>query len=124
MSELADALSRMLWRYEKAKSFTESQSGKDQIDADSRVIVDSYIGYQLIALEIFYMSVSGDIDSPDFDNMNVDTIILWADYQKWKKHGLDEYDALDAAMTDGCPFQYFEKLTYDLKRKDNGISED
>jgi hypothetical protein len=115
MSELAEALSRMLWRYDKAKSFTESQSGKDQIDADSRVIVDSYIGYQLMALEIFYCSISGDVENPDFDSMNVDTIILWGNFQKWKKHGLEDFDALDAAITDGCPFNYFEQLSYYLK---------
>ena len=31
MSKLAEALSRMLWRYEKAKSFTESQSEKTRL---------------------------------------------------------------------------------------------
>ena len=116
MSELADALSRMLWRYDRAKSFTESQSGKDQIDADSRVIIDSYIGYEQMALEIFYCSISGDFDNPDFEQMNIDTIILWANFQKWKKHGLEDFDALDAAITDGCPFVYFEKLSYYLKK--------
>jgi hypothetical protein len=117
MSELADALSRMLWRYEKAKSFTESQSGKDQIDADSKVILESYIGYQTIALEIFYMSVSGDFDDPDFERMDVDLIILWANFKKWEKHGLEGFDALDAAITEGCPFQYFEQLSYYQKSK-------
>ena len=116
MSELADALSRMLFRYDRAKSFTESQSGKDQIDADSRVIVDSYIGYEQMALEIFYCSVSGDVHNPDFDTMNVNTIILWTNFQKWKKHGLEDFDALDAAITDGCPFNYFEQLSYYLKK--------
>jgi hypothetical protein len=116
MSKLAEALSRMLWRYEKAKSFTESQSGKDQIDADSRVIVDSYIGYEQMSLEIFYCSVSGDVDNPDFDLMNVDTIILWGNFQKWKNHGLEDFDALDAAITEGCPFNYFEQLSYYINK--------
>ena len=110
MSKLEMPLSRLMWRYERAKSYCHDDKGKEQIDSDLKTIIGSYKNYQNMALELFFCSVSGDFNNPDFDFMNLDSIILWGNFRKWKQHYLSDFEALTAAIEEGCPFQYFEKL--------------
>ncbi len=120
MSELKDALSRMLWRYERAKEFNQTDSGKEQIERDAKLIIDSYAQMQELTLELLFLSVVGNYDNPTFElvDMPIEIRLIWIHYQKWIDYGLSKYDALDAAITDGCPLQYFEKLDWNEKNKE------
>lgn len=119
MSELKSALSRMLWRYERAKEFSQNESGKKQIERDSTLIIESYSRMQEVTLELLFLSVSGDNDNRNFElvDMPLEIRIIYMHYERWIGYGLSRYDALDAAITDGCPAQYFEKLSWNEKNK-------
>ena len=108
MSELSDAFGRLQFRYERAKKLSKTEKARKQIDHDLELLRNSYVRYEHLLTALF--EAANGQDSIEY-YLPVEFLVIRGYYEAWKAYGLSNVDAIDAAITDGCPHNYFLHLT-------------
>ena len=107
MSELSEAFGRLQWRYERAKKHSKTEIARKQIDNDLELLRNSYVRYEHLLTALF--EVANGEDSGEY-YLPVQLLVIRGYYEAWKAYGLSNVDAIDAALTEGCPHNYFLQI--------------